>query len=472
MRAVLALALLVSLSSCKNNADDAVAKEPPEKVRLAAVEKQPSPRELTLTGLLAADQRSEVTADTQGKVVAVLVERGQRVKMGQPVVQLDVRTAALSAREAQANLAAARAQKQLAEEECRRAQALLDKGAITRSEYDRQSTQCTSTLQQVSAAQARADMISKSINDGLVRAPFDGVVTQKSVSPGEWVAPGRTLFTLVDDDPLKIELSVPEASVPHIQLGQKVTLVAVAHKDKRYSATVSRIGGEIGRTRSLIVEATLDRRPEQSGDEGGGQGVGHGVGATDLVPGMFAEAHVVIDQEMRPVVPADAVIRDGRIDYVFVARDGELRKTLVQVGPEAAPGTRAILKGLDGGEKVVTGLKLIHEDPSKDAKAAATSKSGKAEGKNGKAEGKSDNAASKGNGATNRRKRWVVVAVGGKDIEIKDGLRVEELPVTPDTKAADAKPPESKAPDAAAVEATAPDAKPATVEAPQARTAE
>ena len=60
--------------------------------------------------------------------------------------------AALSAREAQANLASARAQKSLAEEECKRAQALLDKGAITRSEYDRQMTACTSALQQVSAA--------------------------------------------------------------------------------------------------------------------------------------------------------------------------------------------------------------------------------------------------------------------------------------------------------------------------------
>ena len=78
--------------------------------------------------------------------------------MGQPVVQLDVRNAALSAREAQANLESARAQKQLAEEECKRTKTLLDKGAITRSEYNRQATQCTSTLQQVSAAQARADM--------------------------------------------------------------------------------------------------------------------------------------------------------------------------------------------------------------------------------------------------------------------------------------------------------------------------
>src|ERR1041384_3172543 len=132
MRAGAAFAVLASLSSCSKKAEDSTAKAAPApaaKVALVVAQEAPEPDVLTLTGMIAADQRSEVTADTQGKVVAVLVERGQRVKMGQPVVQLDVRTAALSAREAQANLESARAQKQLAEEECKRAPALLDKGA-------------------------------------------------------------------------------------------------------------------------------------------------------------------------------------------------------------------------------------------------------------------------------------------------------------------------------------------------------
>ena len=338
MRAAVVFALLASLSSCKKKPeDDAASKAPPPppvKVAFAVAQEAPTPDVLTLTGMIAADQRSEVTADTQGKVVAVLVERGQRVKMGQPVVQLDVRTASLSAREAQANLEAARAQKQLAEEECKRAQTLLDKGAITRSEYDRQVTQCTSTIQQVSAAQARADMITKSISDGLVRAPFDGQVTEKSIAPGEWVAPGRTLFTLVDDEPLKIELSVPEAAVRSIQKGQKVELTAVAAPDKVYGATVTRVGGEIGRTRSLIVEATLDPQKE-------------------LVPGMFAEAHVVVGQTPRPVLPAEAVVKRAKLWHAFVSVKGELQDHIVQVGPASTPGQVSILQGLSKGDKVV-----------------------------------------------------------------------------------------------------------------------
>jgi membrane fusion protein (multidrug efflux system) len=339
MRAVAVIALLASLSSCKKKEDEAQTKDtaavqPPAKLPLVVAQELPAPDVLTLTGILAADQRSEVTADTQGKVVAVLVERGQRVKMGQPVVQLDVRNAALSSREAQANLESARAQKQLAEEECKREQVLFDKGAITRSDYDRQMTQCTSTLQQVSAAQARADMITKSVSDGLVRAPFDGQVTEKSVAPGEWVAPGRTLFTLVDDDPLRIELSVPESAVRSIQKDQKVDLSAVAQPGKSYSAKITRVGGEISKSRALIVEATLDPQ-------------------TDLVPGMFAEAHVTIGQTPRPAVPAEAVVQRGKLWHAFVAIKGEVQDRIVQVGPPPAAGQVSILQGLNKGDKVV-----------------------------------------------------------------------------------------------------------------------
>jgi RND family efflux transporter MFP subunit len=354
MRAVVAFALLASLSSCKKKDEGASqVTSPPVDIPMTTVQEARTPQVLTLTGMIAADQRSEVTADTQGKVISVLVERGQRVKMGQPVVQLDVRNAALSSREAQANLEAARAQKQLAEQECKRTQVLLEKGAITRSEYDRQATQCTSTLQQVSAAQARADMISKSVSDGLVRAPFDGQVTEKSVAPGEWVAPGRTLFTLVDDDPLKIELSVPEAEVSRIQKDQAVDLTTIARSGTHYAATVTRIGGEIGKSRSLVVEATL--APQ-----------------TDLVPGMFAEAHVIVGQVSRPVVPRTAVKQSGKLWHAFVAVKGELQDRIVQIQaePEPAPGQVAILQGLNAGEQIVTqvtdqtidGLRVVQAD--------------------------------------------------------------------------------------------------------------
>ena len=351
--------LLVSLAACGKKQEAAVEKAPPPppiKVETYKVGEAPAPELLTLTGLITADQRSEVTADTQGKVIAVMIERGQRVKMGDPVVRLDVRSAALNAREAQANLAAARAQKDLADQECKRTQALLDKGAITRSEYDRQITQCTSALQQVSAAQARTEMIAKSVSDGLVRAPFDGMVADKNVSPGEWVAPGRPLFTLVDDDPLKIELSVAEKAIRAIQEKQPVTLIAVASPCWKYPATVTRIGAEIGRTRSLIVEATIDRTKPELIDTPECK-IPLAQKRAELVPGMFAEAQVQIGTPTRLVVPADAVDKRGKTMHAFVASKGELQDRVVQVGPGPSPDTVAILRGLEKDELVARNAK-------------------------------------------------------------------------------------------------------------------
>jgi membrane fusion protein (multidrug efflux system) len=331
------LSLAAALAACNKKEGGGEKKAPSSpavKVVLATADEAAAPEQLVLTGMIVADQRSEVTADTQGKVLNVMVERGQRVKMGAPVVQLDVRTSALAAREAQANLANARAQRELAEQECARTKQLLDKGAITRSEYDRQTTQCTSALQQVSAAEARTEMMIKSVADGIVRAPFEGVVAQKSVSAGEFVSPGRPLFTLVDDDPLKIELSVPESAVRAIKEGQEVDVVAVAARDKVHKAKITRVGAEIGRTRSLIVEATL-------------------APGSGLVPGMFAEARITIGQVPRVVVPKEAVVRRGKSWHAFVVVDGEAQVRIVQVASSADPAKVAIVQGLAKGDKVV-----------------------------------------------------------------------------------------------------------------------
>ena len=352
MRALaVAVAVLAISPACKKPGDDASSgstkpSAPPIKVAVLAAAEAPAPEVLTLTGMVAADQRSDVTADTQGKVINVMIERGQRVKSGQAVVQLDVRSAALSAKEAAANLAGARAQKELADEECERTKTLLAKGAITQSEYDRQMTQCRAAQEEVSATQARTEMMAKTVADGLVRAPFDGVVAERDVSPGEWVQPGKPLFTLVKDDPLKIELSVPEAAVTAIKQGERVEVVAVAHEDKTYGAEVTRIGAEIGKTRSLIVEAQLDK-------------------GSDLVPGMFAEAHVVIGQTPRVVLPDKAVVKRGKQWHAFVVKNGEAEDRIVQLGTPPATGQVTIVQGVVKGEQVVASIPAALEDGSK-----------------------------------------------------------------------------------------------------------
>jgi membrane fusion protein, multidrug efflux system len=331
------LSLLLTFAiACNESAADRVppSAPPPIHPELVTATEAPAPQILTLTGKVVADQRAEITSDTQGKVLEVLVERGQHVKRGEPVVRLDVRGAALSTREASANLEAARTDQQLASIECDRSKMLFAKGAISRSELDRQGAHCATAQQHVSAAQARTAMLAKSVTDGVVRAPFDGVVSDRGVTAGEWVTPGRSLFTLVDADPLKLELSVPEASVPAIALGQVVTVTTVARPGVAYRAKVTRLAAEIGRTRSLIVEATIDER-------------------SNLVPGMFVEAEVVTGHQALPALPATAVVKRGKTWHAFVVTRGVLEERIVQLGPVPAPGRVSIVQNITAGDRVV-----------------------------------------------------------------------------------------------------------------------
>jgi membrane fusion protein (multidrug efflux system) len=177
-------------------------------------------------------------------------------------------------------------------------------------------------------------MMAKSVADGLVRAPFDGVVSEKMISPGEWVAPGKPLFTLVKDDPLKVDLSVPEIAIEKVKEGEHVILHAVSDPNKSYGATIDRLSAEIGRTRSLIVEAAVDK-------------------GSDLVPGMFVEADVVYGSELRVMLPKQALSQRGKQWAAFVVKNGEVEERFVHKGPEVEGGKVVILDGVAKGEKVV-----------------------------------------------------------------------------------------------------------------------
>lgn len=329
--------LAAALAACTQaRADQATPVAPLHRtaVPLVAVTARATPELLRLTGKITADQRAEVTAETSGKVVAVLAERGQRVKKGDAILRLDVRSAALNSREATARLAAARADANLAQVECARAERLFARNAISRSELDRETAQCSASSEQVAAASAHAQQLATTLSDGVVRAPFDGVVAERQISPGEWVAPGRSLFTLVDADPLEVELAVPEENIRAVVLGARVALTTVAWPGRQFTATVTRIGAEVAKSRSLAIEATVAATPE-------------------LVPGMFVEAELVTGEVARPVVPASAVVKKGKAWHAFVARDGVLEERIVTLGPAPGPGQVSIVRNLAPGEQVV-----------------------------------------------------------------------------------------------------------------------
>ncbi|WP_224362312.1 efflux RND transporter periplasmic adaptor subunit [Hyalangium versicolor] len=330
------LALLL-LGACNRQAAEPPMTPPPPAIHVetVTVSPHPMPRALPLTGSLVSNQQSDVAANASGQVVKTFVERGAFVKAGTPLAQLDTRNAQLSGAEARANLANAQAQQELARAQCERSQRLFEKGAISRDEFDRTSSQCKTTTGTAEAARARAELAENTLKDSLVRAPFSGMVAERYVSVGEYVQPVSKVANIVELDPLRLQLTVGEADIGALQEGQQVQFDVAAFPGQVFTGTVKFIGAAVRtNTRDLLVEAVVPN-PDHK-----------------LRPGMFATAHLQLPDQPLPAVPRSALVKEGSTTRLFTVVEGHIEERVIQTGPER-DGLVAVLEGLKPGERVV-----------------------------------------------------------------------------------------------------------------------
>ncbi len=310
---------------------------PPAKVRVQTtlVGEQPVPKILRLTGVLSSNERTDLAANASGRVTKTFVERGDHVNQGAVLAQLDARSAALSRAEAEANVTSAAAQLKNERADCERYADLLAKGAITQQEYDKQSTTCRTQAANEEGARARAAEAVQTLSDSAIRAPFSGVIAERFVHVGDYVHADTRVVTLLVDDPLRLELTVPEANIGSVHKGLIVSFETVAVPGRTFSAEVKFLGNEIREaTRDLVVEAVTDNRDHV------------------LLPGMFVTAQLPVGEVTLPVVPANALTRRNDNDCLFTVVDGHLEERILQLGPKVGE-LVAIADGVKKGESVV-----------------------------------------------------------------------------------------------------------------------
>ncbi len=294
------------------------------------------PRVLTLSGTLVGAEQAQVAAGAAGKVLATYVERGSVVRKGAPLAKLDARIIAAQAQEAAAQVESLRAQQAQATLDCDRTQRMLDKGAISKADYDRAQTQCATAKWSLAGAEARKVQTAEALRDSDIRAPFAGMVVERAISPGEYVRPDSRVVTLVAVDALRVELTVPEADVTLVKQGAPITFrLASAQKDTVFRGQVRYIGPAVRQqTRDAVVEALVENPSHE------------------LRPGMFVTAELALGEQVLPTVPRSAVRVDGTERHVFVLSGDRLEERLVQVLDNRRPDV-AIVHGIKGGEKVV-----------------------------------------------------------------------------------------------------------------------
>jgi membrane fusion protein, multidrug efflux system len=295
-----------------------------------------APRLLPLTGTLKAAAESAVAANASGRVVRTYVERGSVVAQGAALLQLDTRMAALTAAEARANLEGTRTQKELADRECQRNQRLFERRLITQQEFEKTDSACKVQRQSLAAAESKQRQTAISVGDATVRAPFRGVVSERYVNVGEYVAANTKVVQLVQNDPVRVELTAGEADAGAIRSGQSVTFEVKALPGRTFTAKVRYVAPALRTaTRDLIFEAVASNRD----------------GA--LKPGMFVTAWMETGTEERVTVPQAALRTDGDTVRAFVVKGGRLEERIVQLAPDVG-GRAAIKVGIAAGERVVS----------------------------------------------------------------------------------------------------------------------
>ena len=304
-------------------------------VQTATAVERAVPRLLTVTGSLRASQESDLAADASGKVLHTSCERGQAVKKGDILALVDARAVGFAASAAEAQAKVAQSQLEQARRDCERVKHLLETRAISQAEFDRQTATCASQEWSAAAAEAQQQSASKMLGDASIRAPFDGVIGERFVNVGQYVQPNTRVASIYASDPLRLELTVPEANVASVATETPVSFTVVGYGDEAFTGHVKYISPNVREsTRDLVVEALV---PNADGR---------------LRPGMFAVAKLPLGTQLAPVVPAAALVRDDTGTRLFAVIGRQIQERLVQTGESSGDGV-AIVAGVKPGDVVV-----------------------------------------------------------------------------------------------------------------------
>ena len=377
LKLILVLSLLAiaggALSACKrsNGQTNASASANPtpavvEVSTTAAVMRQ-LPQYFEATGSLAANQQTDVAAETSGKVAAVGVDIGSSVRRGQMLVRLEDADFKDRAQQAQAQLEqakatleqnrakiglrpgqkfsaenvpevrAARAALELADKNLRRYEKLVESGDISRATYDQQLSQRDQAAEQyqalihqaqqnyaavansqaaVDVAQSGVSLAKRNLTYTTVSAPMAGYISDRPADIGEYISPQQKVATIVSLNPLRARIDVPEQAIPQIRQGESVSVSVAAYPDRNFSGHVARVSPSVTATsRTLTVEADVDN-PN-----------------AELKPGQFATIRILLPHSAPAVlVPQRALRTISGATYVFVIKNGFAQQRLVQSG--------------------------------------------------------------------------------------------------------------------------------------------
>jgi RND family efflux transporter MFP subunit len=368
------------VSSCGNTRKVTAAGSSSEEkaltVTIATVESREVRRTVEAVGSLFAYDEVTVSPEVDGRAEKVLVDVGDHVTKGQVLVQILPLEYELAVAQQQALLDQARAKLGLvegqgdlgdpkqaasvkkaaadlanAEQKYRRTGELAQQGVMSRQAYDEDeanynaaraaydlAVQDVTNLQAaVKQDQATLDLSRKKLRDTSIRAPFDGFIKERAVTVGQYLKAQTPTpaMTIVNIDPMRVRLKVPEKMAAWVLVGQPIQLSVEAFPDRTFNGKIWRINPSVdAQTRTFDVEGLVENH----------EGL--------LKPGFFTKASVVSSKVEKVLsIPRRSVNYAYGIYKVYVVNGNKLKETEIKIGDQSGDNVE-ILEGLQQGDRL------------------------------------------------------------------------------------------------------------------------
>ncbi len=292
---------------------------------------------VSFTGTIHARYDMPISAEGEsGRIIAVLVEAGDRVKRGQVLARIDQSVLRPQMNRLEASLEEAKAQAALSAAEYRRAQGVEAAGALSAEEIARRHAASVTDEAKVKVAAAQLAEAQARLGKTEIRAPADGIVLTRTAEVGQTVGPGgESLFRLAQDGEMEMRGQVAERDLAALSVKQAAQ-VYLTGIDKPFDGQVRLLGAVID-PQTRLGDIRISLAPNAS-----------------IRPGAFARAEVVVGAAQRAVLPQTAVLSDSAGTYVLVVNgENKAERRAVRVATTTPEGL-VISDGLEGDERIIS----------------------------------------------------------------------------------------------------------------------
>jgi len=370
-RIVPLLLLALALGACgkgpdagKKAADTApliVSPEDLHTVRSTALASGPA-----VTGTIQPERRADLRAEVQGIVLQVLKENGDTVKRGDLLVRLDADTIRDGLSSAEAAQRAAQQAFEQAGRQLERMKTLRSSGMASAQALEDAENRRNAAQSELEAARSRVSVAQQQMERTQVRAPFDGVVSDRKVSAGDTAQIGKELLKVIDPTSMRFEALVSADSVGQIEPGQTVHFRVHGYGEQEFTGKVRRMNPAANPTTrqvEMLVDFVGEKQPK--------------------LAGLYAEGHVQTASRTSLTLPASAVVRDGDTASAWRLKDNKLQKVKLAIDArDARSGDYVLKSGLAEGDQVIRHPTALLKD-NQPVQAAGPAKSSMVAGQPG-----------------------------------------------------------------------------------------